>query len=47
MKDIDSVTSDKVEKLEAVCNFLKEMDAINSQGDSSSGSMYVNVLFLP
>lgn len=47
MKDIDSVTSVKVEKLEAVCNFLKEMDAINSQDDSASGSVHVNVLFLP
>lgn len=47
MKDIDSVTSVKAEKLEAVCTFLKEMDKINSQGDSASGSMHVNVLFLP
>ena len=46
MKDIDSVTSVKVEKLEAVCNFLKEMDTINSQRDSASGSAQVNVLFL-
>ncbi len=47
IKDIDSVTSVKVEKLEVVCNFLKEMDRINSQGDSVSGSVHVNILFLP